>query len=139
MTGFRSGTDMGIKYFFTGDSLVTGFYNTEAHTAIPEGATECTQEERDAAIEAEANGKILCITDGKISPQDPPSILSFWNGTEWAADVVGHNRHVDELRLVAYREESDPLFFKESRGEVPVGTSAAKVAEIRARYPKIGE
>ena len=131
--------NMETKYYFTGKTSVTGFYNTEDHAVVPEGAMECTLEERDAAIEAEANGKILCITNGKINPQDPPSVLSYWNGTEWVADVVGHNRHIDELRVAAYREESDPLFFKESRGEVPTGTSAAKVAEIRARFPKIGE
>lgn len=39
------------------------------------------------------------------------------------------------LRAQAYRNESDPIFFKEQRGEVPAGTWLASVAEIKARYP----
>ena len=39
-------------------------------------------------------------------------------------------------RRAAYREEADHLHLEEERGEVPVGTWAAKVAEIKARYPK---
>lgn len=37
-------------------------------------------------------------------------------------------------RALAYREESDPIFFKEQRGEVPAGTWLASVAAIKARY-----
>ena len=36
----------------------------------------------------------------------------------------------------AYEAEADPLFFEEQRGEVPEGTHASKVAEIKARFPK---
>ena len=57
---------MDTKYYFTGTTIVTGFYNTYDHSVIPDGATECTIEERDAAIEAQSSGKILCITAGKI-------------------------------------------------------------------------
>tara|TARA_R110002020_G_scaffold47925_1_gene136922 strand:- start:1935 stop:2186 length:252 start_codon:yes stop_codon:yes gene_type:complete len=39
-------------------------------------------------------------------------------------------------RRAAYQAEADPLFFEEQRGEVPAGTHAAKVAEIKARFPK---
>lgn len=39
-------------------------------------------------------------------------------------------------RRAAYREESDHLHLEEERGEVPTGTWAAKVAEIKTRYPK---
>ena len=40
------------------------------------------------------------------------------------------------MRRQAFTNEADPLFFKEQRGEVPVGTWLAKVEEIKARYPK---
>ena len=46
------------------------------------------------------------------------------------ADVVQKNRRL------AYRDESDALFFEEQAGEVSAGTHAAKRAEIKARYPK---
>ena len=39
-------------------------------------------------------------------------------------------------RRAAYQAEADPLFFEEQRGEVPAGTHAAKVSEIKARFPK---
>lgn len=44
------------------------------------------------------------------------------------------------LRKQAYINESDPVFFKEQRGEVPEGTWVALVAEIKLRYsPPIEE
>ena len=42
---------------------------------------------------------------------------------------------VQALRRAAYASESDPIDYKERRGEVPAGTWAAKCAEIQARYP----
>ncbi len=38
-------------------------------------------------------------------------------------------------RAIAYKEESDPLFFKSQRGEATTEEWLAKVQEIRARYP----
>jgi len=43
---------------------------------------------------------------------------------------------VQSNRRAAYRSEADPLFFEEQRGEVSAGTHAAKVAEIKERFPK---
>jgi len=40
----------------------------------------------------------------------------------------------EQLRLEAYRTESDPLFFKYQRGEVEKKVWLDKVAEIKARY-----
>jgi hypothetical protein len=37
----------------------------------------------------------------------------------------------------AYVAESDPLFFKAQRGEGTMADWEAKVAEIKARYPKV--
>ena len=39
-------------------------------------------------------------------------------------------------RQVAYITEADPLFFKAQRGEATMEEWQAKVAEIKARYPK---
>lgn len=41
-----------------------------------------------------------------------------------------------ENRAKAYKEESDPLFFKYQRGEVTEQEWLDKVAEIKAKYPK---
>jgi hypothetical protein len=40
-----------------------------------------------------------------------------------------------QARVQAYREESDPLFFKSERGEITREEWLAKVEEIRSRYP----
>lgn len=44
---------------------------------------------------------------------------------------------ISQLRANAYKSESDPVFFKEQRGEVPTGTWLALVNEIKARYPQV--
>ena len=41
-----------------------------------------------------------------------------------------------ENRRSAYIAEADPLFFKAQRGEATMEEWQAKVAEIKARYPK---
>lgn len=41
---------------------------------------------------------------------------------------------ISQLRAQAYSKESDPVFFKEQRGEVPPGTWLALVGEIKLRY-----
>jgi len=46
------------------------------------------------------------------------------------ARIAGEKRHV------AYIAEADPLFFKAQRGEATITEWQAKVAEIKARYPK---
>lgn len=40
------------------------------------------------------------------------------------------------LRRAAYAAEADPLFFMSQRGEATQAEWLAKVAEIRARYPR---
>ena len=46
------------------------------------------------------------------------------------------NQQADANRHNAYVAESDPLFFKAQRGEGTMTDWEAKVAEIKARYPK---
>jgi hypothetical protein len=47
-------------------------------------------------------------------------------------------RQVGMLRAEAYRNESDPLFFKTQRGEATTEQWLEKVTEIKARYPTTG-
>lgn len=47
------------------------------------------------------------------------------------------NQQADANRHAAYVAESDPLFFKAQRGEGTMADWEAKVAEIKARYPKV--
>ena len=45
-------------------------------------------------------------------------------------------RIAEANRRAAYAAEADPLFFKAQRGEATVQEWQAKIAEIKARYPK---
>lgn len=45
-------------------------------------------------------------------------------------------RIATENRRAAYIAEADPLFFKAQRGEATMEEWQAKVAEIKARFPK---
>lgn len=60
---------------------------------------------------------------------DPEPILP--TPEELAAQQEAEN---ERLRLDAYRNESDPLFFKWQRGEIEKQVWLDKVAEIKARY-----
>ena len=62
--------------------------------------------------------------------------VSFDQSAKDAEELALNIQKVQINRRNAYREESDSLFFEEQRGEVPVGTHAAKVAEIKERFPK---
>jgi hypothetical protein len=43
---------------------------------------------------------------------------------------------IESMRRAAYEQEADPLFFKAQRGEATLGEWQAKIAEIKARFPK---
>lgn len=43
----------------------------------------------------------------------------------------------EKLRTEAYKNESDPLFFKAQRGEIDMQVWIDKVAEIKSRYPNV--
>jgi hypothetical protein len=44
--------------------------------------------------------------------------------------------NASQLRQQAYIAEADPLFFKAQRGEATMEEWQAKVADIKARFPK---
>lgn len=46
------------------------------------------------------------------------------------------HEQLSALRRQAYTMEADPIYFKEQRGEVPVGTWLALIDEIKLRYPE---
>lgn len=84
-------------------------------------------------------GKSGYYEGDRIDPADcevprRPSIFHSWENENWVERIPA-TRYA-ELREAAYLAESDPLYFKEQRGDVPIGTWIAKVNEIKARYPK---
>ena len=50
--------------------------------------------------------------------------------------IARREKETKAQRRGAYKAEADHLHLEEERGEVPAGTWAAKVAEIKARIPK---
>ena len=72
----------------------------------------------------------------KIVSEGTPGFDGEWKQT-W---VVSENHNAYEIakgfRAEAYRNESDPLFFKAQRGDATMEEWQAKVAEIKQRYPK---
>jgi hypothetical protein len=54
-----------------------------------------------------------------------------------AVTQLASNLEADQNRHAAYVAESDPLFFKAQRGAGTMADWEAKVAEIKARYPKV--
>jgi hypothetical protein len=64
------------------------------------------------------------------------------NGNEVTYDLEAVTQLAKNLEVVtnrhnAYVVEADPLFFKAQRGEGTMADWEAKVAEIKARYPKV--
>jgi hypothetical protein len=79
-----------------------------------------------------------------LTEQTPVQIDGVWTQV-WLVSAATpeeiEQRREDALatirsqRAEAYREESDPLFFKAERGEGTKADWEAKVEEIRSRYP----
>ena len=77
--------------------------------------------------------------DGTIEVPLIPGSNYEWKDNQWVEKPVEPIIYTDEeikvLRAVAYREESDPIFFKYQRGEATENDWTTKVQEIRDRYP----
>lgn len=54
---------------------------------------------------------------------------------ELTADEAERIANIEAQRAQAYRNESDPLFFKSQRGEATQQEWLDKIAEIKARFP----
>lgn len=66
-----------------------------------------------------------------------PHVPGMWqrNTITYKWELTGNTTlSTKELRIKAYREEADPLFFKSQRGEISRDEWLLKVAEIKARY-----
>lgn len=68
----------------------------------------------------------------------PEEIAQLQEQAEQAAQAEAQWKidNATQLRQAAYQAESDPLFFKAQRGEATMEEWQAKVAEIKARFPK---
>jgi hypothetical protein len=69
-----------------------------------------------------------------LEDDEPPTyqeVLDAWEEVE----ITINNQRMERLRQEAYRNESDPLFFKYQRGDATKAEWLAKIEEIKQRYP----
>jgi hypothetical protein len=97
---------------------------------------------------------IIRLTDNATIPKDEGNTdyqkyLKWldgyeWNGMQYVKTSEGNTPEPADLppppdysvmRLQAYRDESDPLFFKYQRGEIDKQVWLDKVEEIKNRWP----
>ena len=86
-----------------------------------------------------AANTIKRIADNAFFPFDHPEYLKWLaEGNEPlpADSAPAPAPDTEALRKAAYREESDPLFFKWQRGEATEAEWIAAVNAIKARYPE---
>lgn len=81
-----------------------------------------------------------------VVEEDPNFVNGVWyqdytvvdaSPEEIAQREADMNNEAKQNRINAYRDESDPLFFKWQRGEATEQEWLDKVAEIKARYPEV--
>ena len=69
-----------------------------------------------------------------LSDDEPPTyqeVLDAWEEVE----ATIYNQRMERFRQEAYRNESDPLFFKYQRGDATKAEWLSKIEEIKQRYP----
>ena len=74
--------------------------------------------------------QVIQLTPEEIAQAQAQAEQAAQAEAQWKID------NATQLRQAAYREESDPLFFKAQRGEATMEEWQAKVQEIKARFPK---
>lgn len=81
-----------------------------------------------------------------VVEEDPNLVNGVWyqdytvvdaSPEEIAQREADMNNDAKQNRINAYRDESDPLFFKWQRGESTQQEWLDKVAEIKARFPEV--
>lgn len=107
---------------------------------IPEGKklnTDGTDfEDMTEAEKVEAGLKTLKddekIKNGQIVPKTKKELYD-----EGKLSKEEYNAYTDELRQAAYSREADPLGMQVLRGDLDKAAWLEKIAEIKARYPKV--
>jgi hypothetical protein len=117
----------------------------------PYSINQLKQDNADTSFPAEMSAERLAEWDVyPVSQTTYPQVDYKKNVTEGTPELIGNSWHqvwtvtdkpqseVDEiatsLRAEAYRNESDPLFFKAQRNEATMEEWVAKVNEIKSRY-----
>ena len=114
-------------------------------TSFPEQITDETLAEFDVYRVVESAPPQVDHTKNVVE-EDPNLVNGVWyqdytvvdaSPEEIAQRVADMNNEAKQNRINAYRDESDPLFFKWQRGEATEQEWLDKVAEIKARFPEV--
>lgn len=117
----------------------------------PYSINQLKQDNKDTSFPAEMSNERLADWDVfPVVPTDTPSITYKQNVSEgtpvndngvWKQTWIVTDKSVEEISAIqesnkkqAYREESDPLFFKWQRGETTQQEWLDKVNEIKQRW-----
>lgn len=118
---------MGDKFF---NVPTLGFFDSKESPVIPDTAVKLTQVEYEDLKEKLGKGYLVTMVNGKLSIKGPKK------------PTAEQQREITRTeRLIAYRNESDPLKIEAdydaviNGGEPDYTRWAAKVAEIKQRYP----
>lgn len=120
----------------------------------PYSINKLKQDNKDISFPAEMSDEHLAGWEVyPVKPTDFPQVDHTKNVEEGEPQLIDGNwtrvwnvtdknqTEIDEivtsLRADAYRNESDPLFFKAQRGEIEQQVWLDKVAEIKSRYPTV--
>lgn len=90
---------------------------------LPAGAVDVEPPVVPEGKRARYTGGTFVLEDMPVPPPNPEPVEP--------SDLEKAQR----ARATAYKNESDPLFFKAQRGEATMDEWLAKVEEIKARYP----
>lgn len=74
--------------------------------------------------------QVIALTPEEIAQAQAQAEQAAQAEAQWKID------NASQLRQQAYIAEADALFFKAQRSEATIEEWQAKVAEIKARYPK---
>jgi len=120
------------KYPYTTSDLRADNPQTSFPDSIPEDMLPSFGMVTVIPTEAPTGDYHVIIKEGK-----PKLVNGLWKQT-WTIEpcsIEQVKKIADMLRQEAYQKESDPLFFKWQRGEASEQEWAAKVDEIKQRFP----
>ena len=127
------------------------FKRTEGNTvqygfALKQGADwtsyqEITDEEHAQLLKGQSEGKTIKFKDDATPYLAEPEPQKT-EKEQYDAGLISkeeYNAYIDRLRGTAYQQEADPLGMQVLRGELDKTEWLAKIAEIKQRYPKVGQ
>lgn len=100
---------------------------------------EITNSEYSSLFEGQSKGKIIKFKEDATPYLTVPEKVKTKRELfdEGKITKEKYNAYIDELRQSAYAREADPLGMQVMRGEAEKSVWLEKIAEIKARYPKI--